>query len=239
MRSESPVLLYFLQLNTQTYFKNIWWAADTLPHTHPSRMQAGRCWKNLYGFLSGELHKLFYRNWWIMNSTWTCLKRKPTMQPNPTQPAFVKRAYGTFGEPGLVFTEPGEPCPGLDLMSHSFMHLWFKFLESGSSQLWPSCSWTHGRGQFPQPCPFPAEMQPWTAPTKDDALDTQKVGLLGPPREILVHWGRKLWIGSLFLLRNEKLPDRQSWNETSPPLAWNITTPGINQGSRGSWFKVK
>lgn len=70
----------------------------------------------------------------IYSSGWFCLKRKPTNQPRLC--LFVIRACDTFGEPGLVLTETGEPCPGLGLMPLSFIHLWFKskFLRLTSTQ---------------------------------------------------------------------------------------------------------
>lgn len=82
----------------------------------------------------------------IYSSGWFCLKRKPTNQPKLC--LFVIRACDTFGEPGLVLTETGEPCPGLGLMPLSFTHLWFKSKFLRLTSLQPSslsCSWTRVR----------------------------------------------------------------------------------------------
>ena len=76
---ESPVLLYLLQLHTQTYFKNIWQAADT-PHTpaYLARRLAGFGGNYTFFYLTNFINGLTE----IHSSAWSCLKRKPANQIN-------------------------------------------------------------------------------------------------------------------------------------------------------------
>lgn len=93
-------------------------------------MWADRVWKQLYVLLSDKLHKLSYRN--LQLSVVLPEKKKHEQ----TQAVFVKRVYGTFGEPCSVFIETGELLPGIRSHATQF-----------HAPLVKTCVWQVGPGQ--------------------------------------------------------------------------------------------